>query len=185
MHQGNAANPYINYPYHEATVDAMATEAENAHAAGMRFKVYNTMRELSNFAPELPAMLNIREGPTEGAGGGAAWLMEHLGGVVGGHDPAWSTPLSDNFWELDAAVRMRGWSRWNNTIYVEAGVDGLYWDECAFDRSTAMRTKAAMGDGSLIDLHSDDGQFVRSPVNGYMSLFPYVDSLWFGEVRDP
>ena len=57
-------------------------------------------------------------------------------------------------------------------------------DECAFDRSTAMRTKAAMGDGSLIDLHSDDGQFVRSPANGYMSLMPYIDSLWFGEGYD-
>ena len=58
-------------------------------------------------------MLNMREGPTEGSGGGAAWLMEHFDGVIGGYDPAWSTPLSSNLWELDAAVRMRGWSRWN------------------------------------------------------------------------
>ena len=44
LHQGNEANPFINYPYHAQTIDAMATEAEHAHAAGLKFKVYNTMR---------------------------------------------------------------------------------------------------------------------------------------------
>ena len=46
MHQGNAINPWINYPYETNTL--MRAAADACHAAGMKFKVYNTMRELSS-----------------------------------------------------------------------------------------------------------------------------------------
>lgn len=50
LHQGNVLNPWINYPYLTNTLMAQASKA--CHAAGMKFKIYNTMRELSYKARE-------------------------------------------------------------------------------------------------------------------------------------
>ena len=46
MHQGNAINPWINYPYLTNTAMKQATDA--CHKLDMKFSTYNTMRELSN-----------------------------------------------------------------------------------------------------------------------------------------
>ena len=41
----------INYPY--ATNQLMAAAADACHTNGMKFKIYNTMRELSNRCREI------------------------------------------------------------------------------------------------------------------------------------
>ena len=136
VHQGNTVNPWINYPY--LTNGAMGAAAGAAQALGMRFSIYNTMRELSNRCAETYVMRALGEAWVEGGGEqGADWLKEHVGGDF---LYAWSTPIppdsssnSSQMPVLDAAMRVVALSRWNN-YYVEGiqqmmrdfSLDGIY-----------------------------------------------------------
>jgi hypothetical protein len=98
----------------------------------------------------------------------------------------------------DAAVVTSGVSRWHN-YYVEGldwlvrnvGIDGLYIDDVAFDRTTMKRVRKVLDrgrPGALIDLHSAN-QFnprdgFANSANLYLEHFPYLDRLWFGEYFD-
>jgi hypothetical protein len=71
------------------------------------------------------------------------------------------------------------------------GLDGLYLDDVAFDRTTMMRARKALErnrPGSLIDLHSANQYNPRdgfaSSANLYLEHFPFIDRLWFGEYFD-
>jgi len=207
MHQGNPINPWINYPYN--TNMLMRRAADACHAVGMRFKIYNTMRELSNRCREIWAMLAFNEtyvcssgAELTDVGRGADWLQEH---VQYGYETAWSNPVengypgsgeksvrvvewSDHPLEQDSAIKVRALSRWNN-YYIEGlrqmiadfGFDGLYLDEIAYDRITMFRAKKVLGAGRLVDHHSDQNGFTPSPTMNYLELFPFIDSLWYGE----
>jgi len=193
IHQGNELNPYINYPF--LTLDKMASYVKTAHDAGMKVKIYYTVRELSNHAAELWALRSLGDEIfTSGPGGGDPWLIEHLGS---GYDPAWREKLSDT--ESDAAIRQTGLSRWHN-YYLEGlawlmeniRIDGLYLDGIGYDREIMKRLRRAMDHtrmGSLIDFHSgnefDFHDLRISPACKYMEQFPYINSLWFGEGYDP
>jgi hypothetical protein len=89
-------------------------------------------------------------------------------------------------------------SRWHN-YYVEGlawltrnvGIDGLYIDDVAFDRTTMKRVRKVLDrgrPGALIDLHSANQYNVRdgfaSSANLYLEHFPFIDRLWFGEYFD-
>eukprot|EP01033_Poteriospumella_lacustris_P020616 gene20616-15145_t len=50
IHHGTAINPYINYPF--IAHDAMKAYIDEAHQKGLKVKIYNTVRELSNSAYE-------------------------------------------------------------------------------------------------------------------------------------
>jgi len=110
MHQGNVVNPFINYPY--MTNDVMRETASAIQSLGMRFGVYNTMRELSNRCAETFAMRAMGDAYVPGgvAGPGADWLKEH---VATDFLAAWSTPVlnSGNGFVLDAAMRVVALSR--------------------------------------------------------------------------
>ena len=208
MHQGNAINPWINYPYETNTL--MKAAADACHAVGLKFKVYNTMRELSNRCREVFAMRSLNEtyvtatGPDTPVGRGADWLQEHLQTA---YETAWSNPVVNRYpgapasvpaprlsaWvdhprEQDAAIKVKALSRWNN-YYVEGirqmvadfGCDGIYLDEIAYDRVTMLRTKKVLGANRLVDHHSDCGGFTPSPASNYLELYPFIDSLWYGE----
>ncbi len=189
VHHATAINPFINYPF--LRPDAMKAYVDSAHAMGMRVKIYYTVRELTNHAPELPALSSLgTEVIAPGPGGGASWLQEHLGGnYIGG----WYVPPI-----RDAAVVNTGISRWHN-FYVEGldwlvdniGIDGLYIDDVAFDRSIMVRVRKALTRGRpdpLIDLHSANQYNPRdgfaSSANLYLEHFPFIDRLWFGEYFD-
>ncbi|HSA94880.1 MAG TPA: glycoside hydrolase domain-containing protein, partial [Acidobacteriota bacterium] len=189
VHHANAVNPYINYPF--LRVPEMKAYVEEAHARGFKVKIYDTIRELSNRAPELFALRSLgHEIFSPGPGGGYSWLQEHLGGD---YIAAWFVP------ELkDAAVINSGMSRWHN-YYVEGldwlarnvGIDGLYLDDVAFDRTTMKRVRKVLDrnrPGALIDLHSANQYNVRdgfaSSANLYLEHFPFLDRLWFGEYFD-
>ena len=189
VHHANAINPYINYPFLRAA--EMKAYIDDAHRRGFKVKIYNTIRELSNHAPEIFALRSLgAEIFSHGPGGGSSWLQEHLGGD---YIAAWFVP------ELkDAAVINSGMSRWHN-YYIEGlnwlaknvGIDGLYIDDVAFDRTTMKRVRKVLDrnrQGALIDLHSAN-QF--NPRDGFVSSatlylehFPYLDRLWFGEYFD-
>ncbi len=189
VHHGSPMNPHINYPFLSA--NALAEAASQAHAAGRKLKIYYTVRELSNHAPELWALRSLgHEIISDGSGGGYSWLQEHL---VDGYRPSWYHPYPDN--SSDAAVVTQGMSRWLN-YYVEGlawllsntQIDGLYIDDVAFGRDIFQRMRRVMQErrpGSLIDFHSWNHFNARAGyancANLYLEIFPYLDSIWFGE----
>jgi hypothetical protein len=189
VHHATPVNPYINYPF--LTPDTMRAYVDEAHRRGMRVKIYYTVRELTNRAPELFALLSLGdEVLASGPGGGPSWLQEHLDGdyIAGWYVPALR----------DAAVVNSGVSRWHN-FYLEGldwlarnvGIDGLYIDDVAFDRVTMKRVRKILDrnrPNALIDLHSANQFNVRdgyaSSANLYLEHFPFINRLWFGEYFD-
>ena len=189
VHHATEINPFINYPF--ITPEAMKEYIDAAHQRDYKVKIYYTVRELSNICPEIWALKSLgNEILSYGSGGGYSWLQEHLDE---NYIAAWFVP------ELkDAAVINSGVSRWHN-YYLEGldwlvrnvGIDGLYIDDVAFDRSIMQRVRKILERGNSsprIDLHSAnqfnprDG-FVNS-ANLYLEHFPYLDRLWFGEYFD-
>jgi hypothetical protein len=189
VHHATAINPYINYPFLRPA--EMKKYIDEAHARGLKVKIYYTIRELSNRAAEFFALRSLgSEIFSLGPGGGFSWLQEHL---VSDYIAAWFVP------ELkDAAIINSGMSRWHN-YYLEGldwlvknvGIDGLYIDDVAFDRTTMKRVRKILDrgrPGALIDLHSAN-QFnahdgFASSANLYLEHFPYLNRLWFGEYFD-
>ena len=169
----------------------MKAYIDEAHRRGLRVKIYDTIRELSNRAPELFALRSLgTEIFSPGPGGGYSWLQEHLGGD---YIAAWFVPQLK-----DAAVINSGMSRWHN-FYIEGldwlarnvGIDGLYLDDVAFDRTTMKRVRKVLDrnrPAALIDLHSANQYNPRdgfaSSANLYLEHFPYLNRLWFGEYFD-
>jgi hypothetical protein len=189
IHHATPINPYINYPF--IAWREMKAYIDSAHALGLKVKIYNTIRELSNHAYELFPLRSLgHEIFSPGKGGGFAWLQEHLDSD---YIPAWYVP------ELkDAAIINSGMNRWHN-YYVEGmnwlvqnvGIDGIYLDDVAFDRVTMKRIKRVLTKDEhpgIIDLHSanqynkNDG--FNNSANLYMEHFPYLNRLWFGEYFD-
>ena len=189
VHHATDINPYINYPFLRPA--EMKAYIDEAHKRGFRVKIYDTIRELSNRAPELFALRSLgSEIFTPGPGGGYSWLQEHF---PGGYIAAWFVPQLK-----DAAVINSGMSRWHN-FYIEGldwlarniGIDGLYLDDVAFDRTTMKRVRKVLDrnrPAALIDLHSANQYNPRdgyaSSANLYLEHFPYLNRLWFGEYFD-
>lgn len=190
IHHGNEINPYINYPFLRPA--EMKKYIDEAHSKGMRVKIYNTVRELSYQCPEVFAIRSLgTEVFSGGKGLGHAWLQEHLDS---NYIAAWYCAETN-----DAAIVNSGMSRWHN-YYVEdmkwlvdnIGIDGIYLDDIAYDRTTMRRIRRVLNSKEpkgLIDLHSanqfnkTDG-FMNSPLL-YMDQFPYINRLWFGEYFNP
>ncbi len=193
IHHGNEINPYINYPF--LTEDKLAEYVSNAHQAGVKVKIYYTVRELSTFAPELWALRSLgHEIFTDGPGGGCSWLCEHL---VDDYQAAWHHPGLPGG-RIDRAIATTGLSRGHN-YYLEglawlldnAEIDGLYLDGIGYDRKIMKRVRRIMQrlrPGSLIDFHSGNNFHpdygMANCACQYMEHFPYIDSLWFGEGFD-
>jgi hypothetical protein len=189
IHHATPINPYINYPFIEH--EKMKNYIDEAHGKGLKVKIYNTIRELSNKAYETFALRSLgHEIYSPGKGGGFNWLQEHVGDD---YIAAWFVPGIK-----DAAIVNSGMNRWHN-YYVEGmnwlvqnvGIDGVYLDDVAFDRVTMKRVKRVLtqnGHPGIIDLHSAN-QYNKSDgfnnsANLYMEHFPYLNKLWFGEYFD-
>ncbi|HEY4064870.1 MAG TPA: glycoside hydrolase domain-containing protein [Puia sp.] len=189
IHHATPINPWINYPFIEWK--RMKGYIDSAHRLGLKVKIYNTIRELSDHAYETFALRSLgTEIYSPGPGGGFSWLQEHIGSD---YIPAWFVPEIK-----DAALVNSGMNRWHN-YYVEGmnwlvrnvGIDGLYLDDVAFDRVTMKRIKRVLtqdGHPGIIDLHSANQYNPRDGFNNsanlYMEHFPYLNRLWFGEYFD-
>jgi len=189
VHHATDVNPWINYPF--LAVDRLKAYVDEGHARGMKVKIYYTVRELTNRAPEVFALKSLgNEILSYGPGGGPPWLQEHLDG---NYIPGWYVPRLK-----DAAIVNSGVSRWHN-FYLEGlnwlvrhvGIDGLYIDDVAFDRDVMKRVRKVLDrgrPGALIDLHSANQFNVRdgfaNSANLYLEHFPFIDRLWFGEYFD-
>lgn len=189
IHHATPINPWINYPFIEW--EKMKAYIDEAHSKGLKVKIYNTVRELSNHAYETFPLRSLgHEIYSPGKGGGFSWLQEH---ADSNYIAAWFVPEIK-----DAAMVNSGTSRWHN-YYVEGmnwltqavGIDGIYLDDVAFDRITMKRIKRVLtkdGHPGIIDLHSanqynkNDG--FNNSANLYMEHFPYLNRLWFGEYFD-
>ncbi len=189
IHHANEINPYINYPFYH--LDKQTAYIEEAHRKGVKFKIYDTVRELTYKAHELFALRSLGDEIfNDGEGGGHPWLQEHL---QDHYHSAWHATGVD-----DAAILDKGTSRWTN-YYVEGlnwlaknqHIDGLYLDDIAFSRETVRRMMSVLNRHRkevIIDLHSAnqynprDG-FINSAML-YMEHFPYISRLWFGEYFD-
>jgi hypothetical protein len=192
IHHGYDINPHINYPF--LTAGKLAAYVSEAHEKGLKAKIYYTVRELSSRAPEMWALRSLGEEVLEGGpGGGAAWLREHF---IESYTPAWHHIFPDG--DVDAAIATTALSRWHN-YYLEglrwlierAEIDGLYLDGIGYNRDVMKRVRRVLDKyrpGSLIDFHSGNEfpyhDLRLSPANKYMEHFPYLDSLWFGELYD-
>ncbi|MEP6749436.1 MAG: glycoside hydrolase domain-containing protein [Bacteroidota bacterium] len=189
IHHATPINPWINYPFIEWK--KMKGYIDTAHTLGLKVKIYNTVRELSDHAYETAALRSLgHEVYSPGKGGGFSWLQEHLGDD---YIAAWFVP------ELkDAAIINSGMNRWHN-YYVEGmnwltqnvGIDGIYLDDVAFDRITMKRIKRVLTQDNhpgIIDLHSANQYNKSDGFNNsailYMEHFPYLNRLWFGEYFD-
>ncbi len=189
VHHATNINPFINYPF--LRPQEMKAYIDAAHARGMKVKIYNTVRELSNSCAEIFALRSLGDEIfSKGPGGGFSWLQEHLDqDYISG----WFVPDLK-----DASLVNTSVSRWHN-YYMEGldwlvknvHIDGLYIDDLAFDRTSIKRVRKilnATNPGALIDMHSanqynkQDG-FANS-ANLYLEHFPYLDRLWFGEYFD-
>jgi len=189
VHHATGINPFINYPFMRPA--EMKSYIDSAHAIQDKVKIYYTVRELSNICPEIWALKSLgNEILSYGPGGGYSWLQEHLDG---NYIPAWFVPAIS-----DAAVINSGTSRWHN-YYLEGlnwlvknvGIDGLYIDDVAFDRSVMKRARKVLlrgNPGAMIDLHSanqfNEKDGYTNSANLYLEHFPYLDRLWFGEYFD-
>jgi Family of unknown function (DUF6067) len=189
IHHGTAINPYLNYPF--IAWKSMKSYIDSAHSDGLKVKIYNTIRELSDHSYETFAMRSLgHEIYSSGKGGGFSWLQEHVGSD---YIAAWFVPEMK-----DAALINSGQNRWHN-YYVEGmnwltqnvGIDGIYLDDVAFDRTTMKRVKRVLtkdGHPGIIDLHSanqyDKADGFNNSANLYMEHFPYLNRLWFGEYFD-
>lgn len=186
IHHAQTINPFINYPF--LRPDYMKEYIDEAHQKGVKVKIYYTVRELANRAPELWALRSLgHEVFSSGDMLGYSWLCEHLGED---YIAAW---FVDKY--KDAAIVTSGVSRWHN-YYVEGlnwlvsnlSIDGLYIDDMAIDRTTMKRVRKVLEYGCLeprIDLHSasqfnDRDGYINSAFL-YMEHMPYLDRLWFGE----
>jgi hypothetical protein len=191
IHQGNELNPYINYPFR--TVDKMREYIDKAHNLGMRAKIYDTVRELSNFCTEIWTLRSLGHEILEAGDGkeGESWLVEHL---VDDFQAAWHQPYANG--EIDAAMATTGTSRWCN-YYIEGvswlsrelGLDGIYIDGLNYDREGMKRFRRAIDSGkpgNLLDLHDGDNYKCndsrKSPILTELEFTPYLDSLWYGEI---
>jgi hypothetical protein len=201
VHHATEINPWINYPFlgygKQGPSAKMKTYIDDAHRRGMKVKIYDTIRELTNRTPELFMLKSLgHEVFSGGKGGGGSWLREHLDDD---YISAWhATEVGD------AAIVDSGMSRWHN-YYIEGldwlarnvGIDGLYLDDVAFDRVTMKRVRKVLerriserdpASSPVIDLHSANQ---HNPTDGwnnsaylYMDLMPFLDRLWFGEYFD-
>ena len=189
VHHANEINPYINYPFYN--LEKQKKYIDDAHAKGIKVKLYNTIRELTYKTYEIFPLRSLgNEIFNSGKGGGHGWLQEHL---KRDYHSAWHA-VNVN----DASILNKGTSRWTN-YYIEGinwlaknnDIDGLYLDDIAFSRSTVKRIASVLNrnrESFVIDLHSAnqfnnrDG-FINSALL-YMEHFPYVSRLWFGEYFD-
>jgi len=186
VHHAGPMNPYINYPF--LANEKLAAYVREAHAKGVKVKIYYTVRELTNRITEIWALRSLgHEILAPGPGDGYPWLRQHFGGD---YTSAWYDHMGG---DVSNAVVNSGASRWYN-YYLEGlawllkniEIDGLYLDDVSFDRHIIKRMRKIMNrlrPGSLIDLHSCD-LLSCGPANQYLEFFPFIDSLWFGEFFD-
>lgn len=189
IHHATALAPFINDPLLHA--DALARYTAQAHAAGLKVKVYDTVRELTGHSPDLLPMLSLgHEIFSDGPGKGHIWPQEHAGA---NYVSAWYAPNVDDIAVVTAGEsRLQNWYiRGLDELVRRTSLDGIYLDDIAYDREAMKRVRkvlAARCAEPEIDIHSanqfNEKDGFASSANMYMEQLPYTDRLWLGEYFD-
>ncbi|MBP5509444.1 MAG: hypothetical protein J6Z49_00830 [Kiritimatiellae bacterium] len=207
LHHNTIWNPYINYPYNDDSSPLLKKAVADAHATGLKLKVYYTTRELTQNLPEFFALKSL-DGeallkrdksvpgwPCTNRNGPHPWLREHVGMDI---LPAWRENV--RFPQaykprLDLAVITTPDTRWDN-FYLEGldylvreyGIDGLYIDDTALTGESMQRARRILdrdGKRRLVDNHSWNHHDRRAGSGNtnlaFIDLYPYFDLLWRGE----
>ncbi|WP_105619865.1 glycoside hydrolase domain-containing protein [Vallitalea okinawensis] len=203
IHHGHEMHPFINYPFIE--VESLKAFIHDAHSKDLNVKLYYTLRELTNHIRELWAFYSLNgeifPKPNDNAieswqNRKNPWIEDNFGNEV---IPAWQHVFNHGKYkgEICASILVNPSSRLNN-YYIEGlkwlvdnlDINGLYIDDVAYDRHTMRRVRKILDTkpDSLIDMHSWNHMNSRAGFINcallYMELFPYIDSLWFGERFD-
>lgn len=211
IHHNKEPTPTINYPYFDLSMPSLKKCVSDAHANGVKVKIYYTTREITCNLPELyafwsmggeivcrsPGMDGKAAKPVTNPSGPHPWLIDHLGDT--GFIPAWREVIGGRYSNLlDLAVITTPDSRLDN-FYCEGlaftlretGIDGMYIDDTTLGRKAfqrAHRIFEAAGKPLLVDMHSWSH---LQPLAGdtssaycFMQNFPYYHRLWFGEAFD-
>ena len=213
IHHATELNPYINYPFYET--QKLADFAERCHQNGLRVKIYDTVKEMTVHMTEFWAMksLNGEIFPTAWETGESfqgsepafdGWMHRMLGED---YMTAWRQWINHGCYhgEMEASVVVAPMSRFNNYfleglawILEQTGIDGLYFDDVAFDRSVMKRIRKILDrdhPGCTLDLHSwnyfsnntvDNSRLAgwANSMNLYIDNFAFLDRIWFGEGFD-
>ncbi|MGM9803309.1 MAG: glycoside hydrolase domain-containing protein, partial [Muribaculaceae bacterium] len=205
VHHKKDIYPFINYPYYDEAVPELKRFIEDANKENLQVRVYYTTRELTIKIPELWALRSlggevIHDGPGKDSrtlihpNGPDEWLNKNLKDHF---IPAWYNAFNEGKYagDMDISVITTPDSRWNN-YYLEGldwmiknlGVDGVYIDDSALDRTTLQRARRVMdadGKRRLVDIHSwnhmNQWAGYANSLHLYTELLPYVDRLWIGE----
>ncbi len=207
VHHAKDIYPFINYPLYDAP--AMQNFIARAHREGLKVKPYYTVRELTSKLPEffpfrslkdeIYAQPNFNFDGVPGQGEKDAWLKAECGDLC---LPAWKHEFKTGKYagQTDPAVIVNPASRIVN-FYMEGlrymcdnwAIDGIYVDDTGLDRYAFQRIRRVLDGrrpGAKIDLHSWShfhdywGESWGHNAVMYAELFPYLDSLWFGEGFD-
>lgn len=213
VHHANQYNPFINYPFlRDSKLTSLVGRANKVkirtklYYTVRELSVYLpeiwALRHLDDeiFTRSKTIMLadTHEDGIDKTMYGrtGHSWLFEHLRHH---YDPAWHCPPDAAAGlDWDMSIRTQGVSRWHN-YYIEGlnylvkkiGIRGIYLDGVGYDREIMKRVRKTLdraADSCLIDFHSGNAfqkeYGLNSPANNYLELFPYVNSLWLGEMYD-
>lgn len=202
VHHANYHNPYINYPYNDASFPEFIDLVRRAHANGTKVRVYYTTREITQNMPELFPLHSmngeiILPGPGRDArtlihpNGPHAWLTENLREDF---IPAWVDRIGGKYAELDLSVITTPDSRWHNFylqglqwLVEKSDLDGIYIDDTALDARSLQRARRILDtrEGRYVDLHTwnhfNGHAGYANNLSIYMELLPYIDRLWLGE----
>lgn len=189
--------PAFNYPWQWDGPDNLSSLTREAHRRGVRVKVYNSGRELSNFAPEFWAM--VHEGaaykfadevdPNPRLWFQDAWRQRHL---PDGLPAGWPRVHADR--GNEHAIPVSNATR-NGNFYLESmrymtqhfGTDGAYWDGA--DGPTLGHREMAKRLFVIFKQHNRHAAtdvhhghpLTGSPIADHLLCFPFIDSLWHGE----
>jgi hypothetical protein len=189
--------PSFNYPWQWDGPDNLSRLTAEAHRRGIRVKVYNSGRELSNLAPEFWALLfegtlyAFRDSIVPNPVGNFqdAWHENHLPDGLPQGWPRLHRDLGN-----EHTVPISNSTRTGN-FYLESmrymtemfGVDGAYWDGAdgptLGHREMAKRLWTIFrktNPEAVIDAHHGT-TMLDSPVTSYILVFPFIDSIWHGE----
>lgn len=201
VHHGQNAHPFINYPFIEEK--ALKDLIDQAHEANIGLKVYYTIREMSNHAAEFWPWYHLGVFPKASEKEPVFWeeKKELWAQKVFGRKviPAWEHEFNEGKYKGDicSALIVEPNSSIDNYyiegldwLVKEVGIDGIYIDDTSIGRTTLKRARKILDQkaNSLIDMHSwnhlsKHAGYVNSALL-YMDLFPYIDSLWYGEGFD-
>ncbi len=209
QHQGSPNCPYINYLFPVA--DTLKRLADAVHAAGGRFKAYNTIREQSTRTSELWALRSLGHEILPACSGklgfetmaqlpleyqlrdqvnepftGQLWMCEHL---VDDYHARWHSSITAPDGRMlteDSSLQISGASRWAN-FYIESQrwlMEHAGVDGLYLDGVTFDREAFLRVRKTLVRQKPEALIDWHGAPGEIMDFLGFVDSLWFGEGAD-